>query len=105
MWFVIAVIVCGIAAITIAELIDVRSNKRQRQILQEGIKTTGTVTNVARRSVAVMGIHRWEVSVTFDYADCTYALEKKYVSKPYLQNGDQITIYVYRKDPWKSFFQ
>jgi len=105
MWFVTAVIACGITAVITAEFIDARDNKRQRQIMQEGIKTTGTVTNVARCSVAVKGRHRWEVSVAFDYNGCTYTLEQKFVSKPPLQKGDRTTVYICGKDPWKNFFQ
>ena len=105
MWIAVVVIVGAAAAILIAEITDAGSNKRQRQIMREGIRKTGTVTAVERRSIAVRGSYRWEVSVTFDYDGSAYALEQKYVSKPQLQKGDQTTVYIYRKDPCKIFFR
>ena len=105
MWIAVVAIIGVAAVIAIAELVDARNNKRQRRIMREGVKTTGTVTLIEHRSAFVKSNYRWEVSVNFEYEGNTYALWQGSIAKPVLRTGDHVTVYVNRKAPWKSFFE
>ena len=104
MWIAVVAIIGVAAAIAIAELVDAGNNKRQRRIMREGVKTTGTVTLIEHRSAYVKSSYRWEVSVTFEYEGNTYALRQDSIVKPVLRTGEHVTIYVDIKNPWKSYF-
>ena len=40
----------------------------------------------------------------FEYEGQSYSLEQRSRYRPVLREGDHVTVYVYRKDPWKSRF-
>ena len=96
-------VLLAVAVIVIAELHDRKSNARQQRILKEGFRATGTVKTVERIPYR-RGVYRWSISVEFEYSGNTYFLERFSVIKPALYEGCTVTVYVDRKDPWKSYF-
>ena len=98
------VVLLATAAIAGTELYDRRKNSLHQQIIREGIKVRGVVSRVEKAEWIWRTPFPWRIDVNFEYEGQSYALEQHCRSKPILREGDHVAVYVYRKDPWKSWF-
>lgn len=104
---VILLIIVLLAAAVIAgtELYDRRKSGLHQQVFRDGIRVRGVVRRVERNGpLDVRTPCPWRIDVAFEYEGQSYALEQRCRSKPILHEGDHVTVYVNRKDPWKSLF-
>lgn len=103
--FTVIVILIAAGIIAVAEFLDKQESTRYRQIMREGIMVTGKVTKVERKGpLDPKSSLVWRTTVSFEYMERSYTLEQCSVSRSVLNEGDFVTVYVYRKDPWKSRF-
>lgn len=98
------VVLLATAAIAGTELYDRRKNSLHQQIIRDGIKVRGVVRRVEKADMLWRTPFPWRIDVDFEYEGQSYALEQHCRSKPILSEGDHVAVYVYRKDPWKSWF-
>ena len=99
-------IIALLAAAVIAgtELYDRRKDSLHQQIMKDGIMVRGVVSRVEKAELMWRTPFPWRIDVNFEYEGQSYALEQHCRSKPILREGDHVAVYVYRKDPWKSWF-
>ena len=98
------VVLLATAVIAGTELYDRRKNSLHQQIMKDGIKVRGVVRRVEKADWLWRTPFPWRIDVGFEYEGQSYALEQHCRSKPILREGDHVAVYVYRKDPWKSWF-
>ena len=103
--FIAIIVLAAAAVIAIAEIVDGRSSRRQRRIMEEGIKAVGTVTSVTHRGIIdARSAYAWKVTVAYEHEGESFSLEQGSTRKPALREGDHVCVYVCRIDPWKSCF-
>lgn len=101
--FLIAVIGIAAAAVICAETHDRKDDKRQKRVLQEGVRCTGHVSSVEKRRMSESrSAYLWRMKVDFEFEGTTYTIEYKSVARPVRAVGDTVAVFVDRKDPWKS---
>ena len=101
----ITVILLAAAVVTGTVLYDRRQDALRRQIIEDGIKVRGTVSRVERDGwLDARTPFPWRIDADFEYEGQSYSLEQRCRYRPVLREGDSVTVYVYRKDPWKSRF-
>lgn len=99
------VVLLAAAVIIGTEFYDRRQAALHRQIIRDGIKVRGVVWRVERNGPLDARSHfPWRIDVDFEYEGQNYSLEQRCPSMPILRKGDHVTVYVYRKNPWKSWF-
>jgi hypothetical protein len=98
------VVLLAAAVIAGTELYDRRKNSLHQQIMKDGIKVRGVVRRVEKADWLWRTPFPWRIDVGFEYEGQSYGLEQHCRSKPMLREGDHVAVYVYRKDPWKSWF-
>ena len=92
------------AVVTGTVVYDRRKESLHKQIMEDGIKVRGVVRRVEKADWLWRTPFPWRVDVGFEYEGQSYALEQRCRYRPVLREGDSVTVYVYRKDPWKSRF-
>jgi len=103
--FLLIVVLLAVAIITGAEIFDRRQSALRRQIIRDEIMVRGVVRRVEKSGLLdARSYFPWRIDVDFEYEGQSYSLEQRCRSMPLLHKGDHVTVYVYRKDPWKSVF-
>ena len=100
----LSVVLLAAAVIAGTEFYDRRQSGLHQQIIKDGIKVRGVVSRVEKTELMWRTPFPWRIDVDFEYEGQSYALEQHCRSKPILREGDHVTVYVYRKNPWKSWF-
>ena len=99
------VVVLAAAVIVCTEVYDRRKESLHQQIMKDGIKVRGVVKRVERDGwLDARTPFPWRIDVDFEYEGQFYSLEQRCRYRSVLREGDSVTVYVYRKDPWKSRF-
>ena len=98
-------VLLAVAVVTGTVLYDRRKESLHKQIMEDGIKVRGVVRRVERDGwLDARTPFPWRIDVDFEYEGQSYSLEQRCRYRPVLREGDSVTVYVYRKDPWKSRF-
>ena len=103
----VGVLILGCAgAIFAAEVHDRKEDARHRRVLKDSIRRTGIVKSVERKGILESrDAYQWRMTVEFEYGGERYSIEEKCLRKPTCSQGDRITVYLDREDPWRSRIQ
>lgn len=103
----VSVLILGCAGIIFAaEVYDRKEDARHRRILRDSIRRTGVVKSVERKGMLEgRDAYQWRMTVEFEYGGERYSIEEQCLQRPMCSQGDRITVYVDREDPWRSRIQ